>query len=189
MKKFVKPATSGWLSISDETVFEAPIFTIGRELSRCVRSGAEHYFYYLDCRNWVTILAVTPDDELVMIHQYRHGSGEIELEIPGGCIDPEDSYPVATGRRELLEETGYAGENGRIIGKVNPNPALQGNTCYTILFENCRKIHDPQLEDTEELSTFTIPLRNLDEMVRQGKISHALVLNALYFFDLSRKRV
>lgn len=189
MKEFYTPENTGWLSIKDEKVFEAPIFTIGRELSRCIRSGVEHNFYYIDCRNWVTIVAVTPEQELVMIHQYRHGSGIVELEIPGGCIDAEDADPVATGHRELLEETGYAGENGRIIGKVNPNPALQGNTCYTVLLENCRKVHAPQLEDTEELSSFTIPVDEVEELIAQGRISHALVLNALHFFDLHRKRM
>ena len=189
MKEFISPATSGWVSLSDETVFEAPIFTVGRELSRCLRTGVEHYFYYLGCRNWVTVVAVTPDDELVMIRQYRHGSGAMELEIPGGCIDPDDVDPVAAGCRELLEESGFAGENGRVIGKVNPNPALQGNTCYTVLLENCRRTASPRLEDTEELAAFTVPLAELDDLIRQGKISHALILNALHFFDLSRRRM
>lgn len=183
------PAATGWVSLSDEKVFEAPIFSVGRELSRCLRTGVEHYFYYLNCGNWVTVVAVTPDDELVMIRQYRHGSGAVELEIPGGCIDAADSDPVAAACRELREETGYVGENGRVIGKVNPNPALQGNTCYTVLLENCRREGAPQLEDTEELAAFTVPIDNVGDLIGRGEISHALILNALHFFDLFRRRM
>ena len=68
-----------------------------------------------------------------MVEQYRHGSNTVELEIPGGMMDPGDASPVETAVRELREETGYEGENARVFGRILPNPAIMSNVCYTVL--------------------------------------------------------
>jgi ADP-ribose pyrophosphatase len=81
------------------------------------RTGKEHDFYVLDSVNWVNVIAITPDQQLVMVEQYRHGSNTVELEIPGGMMDAGETDPVATAVRELREETGYAGENARAARK------------------------------------------------------------------------
>jgi 8-oxo-dGTP pyrophosphatase MutT (NUDIX family) len=63
-----------------------------------------------------------------MIKQYRHGSKEVTLEIPGGLVDEND--PREAAQRELLEETGYAGDRVELLGFVNPNPAIFNNRCH-----------------------------------------------------------
>src|SRR5437660_1408897 len=86
--------------------------------------------------NW-PVNAVTPNNQLVMVEQYRHGSNTVELEIPGGMMDRTEISPVATGLRELREETGYEGSHAEIIGKVFANPAIMSNTCFTIMVRDC----------------------------------------------------
>ena len=128
------------------------------------------------------VVAETPEKELVMIRQFRHGSGRIELEVPGGCIDRRDSDPLEAAERELLEETGFAGENPHIIGKVCPNPAIQHNTCYVVKIDNVRRVSEPQLEDTEDIEHLVVPQSKVREFLRSGAISHGIVLNALFFY-------
>ncbi|MCP3965741.1 MAG: NUDIX hydrolase [Lentisphaerae bacterium] len=176
---------SGWHRISKETVFKTSIFNLLREDSRNLRTGAEQSFFYFECIDWINVVAITTENEIILIEQYRHGSDRIELEIPGGGLDPADPDPVFGGARELMEETGYQGEDGRIIGQVCPNPAIQGNTCYTVLFENCKKISEPQMEETESINTVLLPLDQLDHLIDSGKIRHGLVLNALSFYERS----
>jgi len=173
---------TAWKVLNRTKVLKTPIFDIFLEHSICPRNGKGGNFYVFDIRNWVNIVAVTKEQKIVMIRQFRQGSKTYEYEIPGGLIDDTDSSPLEAGIRELREETGYAGTNGKIIGKVLPNPALQGNVCYTALVENAEKVSSTAMEDAEDIETFLVTIPELEKMIRKGEIMYGLVLNALSFF-------
>lgn len=151
------------------------------------RTGKEHDFVILECVHWVNVIALTPDRQLVMIEQFRHGSNTVELEIPGGMMDPGEESPLVTAVRELREETGYEGERPRLLGEVFPNPATQTNTCFTVLVENCRCVHPVDFDHGEDLLTRLVPLDDVPRLVADGKIKHTLVVTALYYLDLWRR--
>lgn len=174
----------GWMSLSMEQVYKASVFSLQKERSRCLRTGAENDFYYFKCVNWINVIAVTENSELAMIKQYRHGSGQFELEIPGGAIDSGDADPLEAGARELFEETGCAGTPVKIIGQVCPNPALQGNICYTALICDVKKTAEPEMESTEDIESFFVPYDEVRKKIKSGEIRHSLVLNALHFYQL-----
>jgi 8-oxo-dGTP pyrophosphatase MutT (NUDIX family) len=134
----------------------------------------------------VNIIARTPEQEILLVRQFRYGTKRMELEIPGGMIDPGED-PVAAGCRELLEETGFAGENGTIIGSVRPNPAIQGNICYTILVKNAVLSARPHPDDMEEIDWFYVPEHDIEGYIRDGLIEHGLVLNALSHYERYKK--
>ena len=123
-----------------------------------------------------------------MIEQFRHGSATVELEIPGGMMDPQDASPEAAGIRELREETGYAGDHPRIIGQVFPNPAIMSNTCFTVIVENCRCIHPVEFDHGEDLITRLVPISDIPRLVASGTIRHSLVVVGLYYFELFRRQ-
>jgi 8-oxo-dGTP pyrophosphatase MutT (NUDIX family) len=176
-----------WEKIDSQLLGDYRIFRLRSDRSISPRTGKAHDFLVLDSVNWVNVAAVTPDDQLVMIEQFRHGSGTVELEIPGGMMDPEDPSPEAAGTRELREETGYAGEGARIIGEIFPNPAIMSNTCFTVLVENCRCIHPVDFDHGEDLITRLIPISDIPDLVAGGKIRHSLVVVGLYYFELWRR--
>ena len=134
-------AIQPWERIGSTPVADFRIFTVRSDRKVSPRTHQEHDFFVIDCVNWVNVVALTPDDQVVMVEQYRHGTNTVELEIPGGMIDADDASPEAAGQRELREETGYAGQNARLIGRVFPNPAIMSNVCFTVLVENCRCAH------------------------------------------------
>ena len=136
----------------------------------------------------MNVIAVTPNDELVMVEQYRHGSNTVELEIPGGMMDPHESDPVATGVRELCEETGYVGDSAGKLGWIYANPAIMNNRSHFVVVENCVHRHDCEFDHSEDLITRLVPWREIPEIVRAGKIRHPLVVAALYQYELSRRR-
>jgi 8-oxo-dGTP pyrophosphatase MutT (NUDIX family) len=173
-----------WSKIDSKPLGDFRIFTLRSDRAISPRNGTEHEFFVIDCVNWVNVIAVTPDNHLAMVEQYRHGTNTVELEIPGGMVDCNDASPVAAGVRELREETGYEGENARLIGKVFPNPAIQSNTCYTVMIENCRLRHPVDFDHGEDLITRLVPVSDIPHLVAAGKIKHSLVVVALYYFEL-----
>lgn len=173
-----------WQKISSKPLGDFHIFTMRSDKKVSPRTGKEHDFVILDSVNWVNVIAITPDQQMVMIEQFRHGSNTVELEIPGGMMDACDTNPVAAGIRELREETGYEGERACVLGRAFPNPATQSNMCFTVLVENCHCLHPVQFDHGEDLVTRLVPVADVRSLVAEGKITHTLVVTALYYFDL-----
>jgi ADP-ribose pyrophosphatase len=171
-----------WKTVESKPAGDFRIFTVRMDRKVSPRTGQEHDFYVIDCANWVNVVATTPDNQLVMIEQYRHGSNSVELEIPGGMIDAADASPADAGARELREETGYEGEEPRIIGSILPNPAFMSNTCYTLFVKNCRLKHPLEWDHAEDIVTRLVPLADIPRMLAAGEIRHSLVAVALHHF-------
>lgn len=131
-------------------------------------------FYVLHYADWVNVVALTPDDHLVMIRQYRHGAGEVCLEIPGGCVDAGDSDVVAAAARELLEETGYAAERLRVVVSLSPNPSTQTNKVHTVLAFDARRVQMPNLEPGEDITVEIMPVRKVLDDMQAGRVQQSM---------------
>jgi 8-oxo-dGTP pyrophosphatase MutT (NUDIX family) len=176
-----------WPRTGSKVVGDYRVFSIRSEERVSPRTGETHDFFVIDSRDWVNVIALTPDDCLVMVEQFRHGSNTVELEIPGGMMDPHETDPAMTGVRELREETGYEGRNARLIGKVHPNPAIMSNTCFTVLIQDCRLGHPTEFDHSEDLITRLVPIAEVAKLIAEESIRHSLVVAALYHFDLWRR--
>ncbi len=176
-----------WKKVRSTPIGDFRIFKLRSDVKISPRTGKEHDYYVLESVNWVNVIALTPDQKLVMIEQFRHGSNTVELEIPGGMMDPRETDPVVTAARELREETGYEGENARQLGKIWSNPAILSNRTYTVLIENCQLKHEVDWDHGEDLVTRLVPVAEIPKLVADEKIGHSLVVVALYHFDLWRR--
>lgn len=176
-----------WPKINSKALGDYRIFKVRSDEKVSPRTGQKHDFFVIECADWVNVIAVTPDQQLVMVEQYRHGSNTVELEIPGGIMDATDASPVATGVRELREETGFEGERARPLGNVFANPAIMNNTCHTVIIENCALKHSVEWDSGEDMVTRLVPIADLPGLVATGKIRHPLVVVALYYFELERR--
>lgn len=172
-----------WKTESSEKAGDYLIFSIHKRRNRSPASGKEGEFFVIEAPNWVNVIALTPEESVVLIDQFRHGSEQVELEIPGGCIDSGES-PLAAARRELEEETGYTSSEWVELGWNSPNPAILSNRCYTFLARNVRLSSPQALDGLEEIEVRTVPLANVPKLIASHEIRHSLVITAFYFLDL-----
>lgn len=130
-------------------------------------------------RSWANIVALTKNNEVVLVSQYRHGVCDVLLEFPGGVVeDGED--PLDGAKRELLEETGYTSSKLVQVGQIYPNPALQTNTLYCYLALDAEKVSEQSLDAGEDIEVRLMPLDELIEMAKRGEFPHALMTSVLF---------
>ena len=139
------------------------------------RTGATKRFSLIEAVDWVNVIAVTPDDRIVLIEQFRVGANEVCLEIPGGMVDPGET-PAEAAARELTEETGYTAARWQQIGRISPNPAIMTNWLYTFLAEGAVQTHPQRLEGSEVIDVRIATLADCHAAIRDGRIDHALVV-------------
>lgn len=176
-----------WRKILTKPLGDYHIFSLRLDQKVSPRTGEPHDFFIIDCVNWVNVVAITPDKQLVMLEQYRHGSNTVELEVPGGVMDAKDVSPLATGVRELREETGYEGTAARALNWAFANPAIMNNRSHFVIIEQCVHRHACEFDHGEDLLTRLVPWRDIPSLVRAGKIRHPLVVAALYHYELARR--
>lgn len=143
--------------------------------------GTERDFYVVHSPDWVNVIALTQDRQLVLVRQFRFGVDDLSVEIPGGVMDPGEE-PIAAGLRELREETGYVGKNARIIGRVHSNPAILSNACHFVFVEDVVRSAELHWDADEEIEVITMPVDEAYKWAYSGRITHSLVLDALLCF-------
>jgi 8-oxo-dGTP pyrophosphatase MutT (NUDIX family) len=176
-----------WTLISSEREKSYRIFDLRTDRACSPRTGQAHDFYVIESSSWVNILPLTPDNNVVLVRQYRHGTREVTLELPGGLVENVDS-PASAALRELQEETGYGAEAVFSLGEVHPNPAIQNNRCYSFLAENVYATGVQKQDDKEDIAVVLEPLADIPCLIRDGVITHALVIAAFYRYYLEYLR-
>ena len=172
-----------WTRVGREPIAECRVFDVHRLRMRSPRSGEDHTFFQISAPEWVNVIPLTADEQVVMIRQYRQGAAALTLETPGGMVDPGESPAIAVAR-ELLEETGYRSGELVSLGSVNPNPALFDNRLHVFAATGCEQVAEIQNGTTEETHVELVPRAELASRVRGGEIDHALVVAALSLFTL-----
>jgi ADP-ribose pyrophosphatase len=176
-----------WTTSASRVVAENPFLSLEERTRQEEGTGKNGDFFIVHAPNWANIIALTENDDVVLVEQFRQGSDRIELEIPGGIIN-SDEAPADSIVRELVEETGYQPTNNssfKLLGEVLPNPAFIQNTCYTYLLTNVRLTGTTQFDEHENIRVRLVPLKEIDSLIRDGQIQHALVIAAFYWLKLS----
>jgi ADP-ribose pyrophosphatase len=158
-------------------VYENPVVRVEAE-AVTGRGGASAEFVRLRMPDWATVVAVTPDERVVLVRQPRWGTGRTHLETPGGVVDPGEA-PLDGIRRELLEETGYAAGSWHDLGAVYPNPALQDNRCHLFLARGAERAREPTPDPFERIAVELVALRHVPALLADGRVDHALAVAAL----------
>jgi ADP-ribose pyrophosphatase len=173
---------SRWVRESERTLVSTKVLDLRTEHFRHPARGTEKDFVIIHAPDWVNVVAVTADARIILVRQFRFGINAFSLELPGGVIEKGED-PLAAGLRELSEETGYGGGKARMLGSVNPNPAIQDNRCHFVLVEGVVPTDPLKWDDDEEIKVSTATVAEALALARTGGITHSLSVAALMFFE------
>ena len=127
-------------------------------------------YYVLEYPDWVEVVALDADNNVLLVKQYRHALGDLSIELPAGGMDPGETDPVEAGRRELLEEAGCAGTLS-LIGETRPNAGTHTNRTHIILARDVVKVAEPQDEPSERIESLWVPPAEAIRMALAGEIT------------------
>lgn len=176
-----------WRTTSKKIVADNPFLTLEEHRREEEETGRHGYFYIVGAPNWVNIIALTENNEIVLVEQFRQGTERIELEIPSGIID-EGEDPADAALRELLEETGYERSERsefKKIGEIAPNPAFIRNTCYTYVLTNARATGREHFDENENIRVRLVPKSEVENLITSREIRHSLIIASLYLARLA----
>lgn len=174
---------SGRRELDDYGIFKAS------ERRRLGPHGKEGRFVVLEARDWAVVVPVLEREGrrfILTVRQYRHGSGEVSEEFPGGVVEPGED-PAAAAARELLEETGYRAASVTRLGSCSPNPAFMANTFHVFLAEGLELAAAQALDEHELVDVGELPEDELFERVGSPPWSHALMIAAAWYYRKHRE--
>lgn len=169
-----------WETLSSEYLVRAPWAVLRKDTCRMPNGHVVPEYYVLEYPNWVNMVALTVDNQFILVKQYRHGVGEDVLEIPGGVIDPGEDAPTAAVR-ELLEETGYRFDTLEKLSVLFPNPATANNITTTYLLTGGVKVQEQDLDEQEEIEVLLVSPEELKQLLIGNQFGQALHTAALFY--------
>ncbi len=171
-----------WEKRGERLELKTRVFDVMATAYRHPVRGTEREFVVIRAPDWVNVVALTTEGEIVLVRQFRFGVDGFSLEIPGGVMEPGEDV-VTAGLRELREETGYSGSRATLLGAIHPNPAIQSNRCHFVLVDGAERSHELEWDADEEIQVEARPVEEVLALARSGGIVHSLVLNALMLFE------
>jgi 8-oxo-dGTP pyrophosphatase MutT (NUDIX family) len=160
------------------------VFDLDRASFVPPEGGEAREYYVIDAPDWINVIALTDENEVLMVRQYRFGISWLTLEIPGGMCDVRER-PAVAAARELAEETGYRASSLTALGWVHPNPPIQNNRCHTFLARGLRRAGSPGPDSDERLELLRVRLDSVPALIADGTITHALVLAAFHLLHVA----
>lgn len=172
------PSPRPWRVLSSRPALDDPWFRVRRDTVELPDGTVVDDYSVAERKDFSLVAAVTPADELVLVRQWKHGIGQITLELPGGVVDAGDAQDAAA--RELLEETGYACDGLRWVGGGPLDPSKETNSVHLYAGTGARRVAEQELDVTEEIEVVLVPVGELRDRIRAGEITAPTSVAGIY---------
>jgi len=169
-----------WKVIESKKLFSEPWFTVRKDICELPNGKKHEAYFILEYPSWVSCFALTTDQKVVMVRQYRHGLGVISTELPGGVVDSGEDLETAI-KRELKEETGFEFSSVQHIGKVAPNPATSNNYMHMFIATGGNRVAEQSLDQTEDIEVLLYTIDEVKELLKQNKIVQSLHVTCMFY--------
>ena len=170
-----------WKILSSEYLFNDLWFKVRKDICETSSGKIINPYYVYEFPEWATAFALTEDNKVIIVKQYRHPIGEVIVELPGGCVDDTDKDFQTAIARELLEETGYSFTSYESLGKISANPSTNTNWMHMFLAKGGKKVSEQKLDHNEEIIVELIPIEELKKLVRENKIVQSMHITCILY--------
>jgi 8-oxo-dGTP pyrophosphatase MutT (NUDIX family) len=170
-----------WKTLSSEYLFSDLWFKVRKDI--CVAPGGKiiNPYYVYEFPEWATAFALTEENKVIMVRQYRHPVEEVIIELPGGCVDNTDKDFQTAIARELLEETGYTFTSYESLGKISANPSTNTNWMHMFLARGGKKVSEQKLDHNEEIIVELYSVDEVKKLLRENKIIQAMHVTCILY--------
>lgn len=169
-----------WTLLDSAYIIQRPWATLRVDKLQLPNGNIKEEYYVLEYPTWVNMVAITEDNELLFVQQYRHGANDILIELPAGVVE-DGEEPALAARRELLEETGYAFDSCEHICQLYANPATSGNITHTYLLKGGKKVQEQDLDHSEDIDVVRMSIEDARQFLFENKLGQALHASALFY--------
>jgi ADP-ribose diphosphatase len=170
-----------WKTLKSEYLFRDRWFTIRTDTCERPDGKIVSPYYVYEFPTWVSAVALTIDGKVVLERQYRHGTGEVGYELPGGCVDDTDATFKDAVARELLEETGYVFDDYQYLGKTSSNPSTNNNWMHMYLAVGGKLVQKQDLDENEEIEVYLFTMDEVKEMLRKNQFTQSMHVTTLFY--------
>jgi len=167
-----------WDLLESEYLIRRPWLTARRDRVKLPNGQINDEFYVLEYPDWVNVIAVTEEGEFIMIEQYRHGLGEVQMEICAGVVEKGEHH-LDAAKRELMEESGFGGGKWRLLTVLSGNPSTTNNLTYCYVAEGVKKISDQHLDRTEDVAVRILSRNDVENLLRKDVMKQSLMVAPL----------
>jgi ADP-ribose pyrophosphatase len=169
-----------WRKLASKYLVKEKWATLRVDTCELPNGSIKDDYYVLEYPNWANAIAVTKENKILMVRQYRFAAEIVSLEVPGGVVD-DGEEPEAGIIRELKEETGYTFADCELIATLYPNPATSNNKTFTYFLTGGIKTHEQHLDEHEILNVEEYTVEEIKALLRDNKIDQALHVAALHY--------
>ncbi len=176
-----------WSILESHYLIERPWLTARRDVVQLPDGRIFPEFYVLEYPSWINVIAITDEGNFVMVEQYRHGLQDVFTELCAGVVDPGEA-PLAAAKRELLEETGYAGDDWELFSVLSQNPTSTNNLTYCFIARGVHKVSEQKLDETEDIEVKILTEQELKDMLLADSIKQSLMVAPLWKYFALKKQ-
>ena len=170
-----------WKTLSSAYLFNDLWFKVRKDICESPAGKIIDPYYVYEFPEWVTVFALTEENKVVMVRQYRHACGEVCIELPGGCVDNTDKNFEEAAARELVEETGFAFSSFEYLGKTSANPSTNSNYMHMFLATGGKKVSEQKLDGNEEIVVEFYAIDEVKELLKEKKIIQSMHVTCILY--------
>lgn len=171
-----------WKILHSTYLIQTPYMNLRRDAVQLPNGNTMPDYHVVEERDYGMVFALTPAQEVVLVRQYKHGIGEITLELPAGYFDPQDTDPAAGCMREFREETGYDTPHYTLVGKHITHPTRHANCGHLVVATHATPTADGQhLDPAEQIDVVPLPVPQVLDLIQSGEIYAVSTVASIYF--------
>ena len=160
-----------WKLLQSQYVLQTPYMQVRRDACKLPSGITIDDYYVVEERDVGMVVGITPQQEILMVQQYKHGIQKVCLELPGGLfegVNRENAHLEA--QREFREETGYDAQEYNLLGSLIANPSRNTHMIHIFLALDVFPVGEQNLDTTEAIQVQKIPFVETFDLIQKGVI-------------------